>query len=82
MATGKISSSSTENSRAERNILRRMIRQVAIDTTSNILGIVDGTIDFPLEIKLVDPQTGDVFEDELQDTFLALVEDESNAGPA
>ena len=53
-----------------------MMRQVSIDFLPNMLGIIDGDVDFPFRVKLVDESTNQVFDDVLQDFFLSLIEEE------
>ena len=57
-------------------LIIKLIQQTAVDTVSNFLGIVDGVVDFPIEIKLMDVSENKIFEDELQDLFLENVEED------
>lgn len=58
-----------------KDLFVRTIRQVAIDSVSNILGIIDGSVDFDYEIKLVELPSREQFDDFLQDEFLGIIED-------
>lgn len=54
----------------------RILKQVIIDTVSHIFGVLDGSStlsegDFDINVEINDINT----EGELQDTFLAFVED-------
>lgn len=57
----------------EKKSFDTFIRQIIIDTLSNIFGIVDGTVDFPTELELRD-ESDNRLED-IQDHFLSLIED-------
>jgi hypothetical protein len=57
-----------------KNQLIKLIRQTSVDAVSNVLGIIDGVVDFPMEMKLIDQTSGKEFESELQEEFLELTE--------
>lgn len=54
----------------------KLIKQTAIDTVSNVLGVVDGVVDFPMEVKFINVNNNGVFEDDLQDLFLEIIEED------
>ena len=43
---------------------------------SNVLGVVDGVVDFPMEVKFINVNNNGVFEDDLQDLFLEIIEED------
>lgn len=59
-----------------RGSIEQFIRQIMIDTLSNVLGVIDGGVDFPVELQLLDEASGEKLED-LQDQFLELIEESS-----
>ena len=61
----------------QKRIFFSILRQVAIDTTAQILGILDGTSSmdgYDAEFKLTTSENGQVINGDLQDIFLASVE--------
>lgn len=59
-----------------RSVLMRIIEQTMVDTISNMLGIIDGSStlkDCSVELKLL--MDGNDAEGELQDSFLAFIEE-------
>lgn len=76
----KISRAYETMSETQRNALHLMARQAMIDTASNILGILDGTSilrDHREEFSVIYGSAGDRLNGDLQDHFLARVEDGS-----
>jgi hypothetical protein len=57
-----------------KGLIIKLIRQTSVDAVSSLLGIIDGTVDFPVELQLINQTKGTAFDDELQEEFLALTE--------
>lgn len=62
----------------EREVFFEVVRQIAVDTTSNLLGVIDGVSSIgPLAgVELRDGR-GDKLSGDLQDLFLAAEEDDA-----
>jgi hypothetical protein len=59
----------------DRDVFLRIIRQVIVDTTSNLLAIVDGVSRLPqVEGEFMLSYDGEALNGELQDAFLELEE--------
>lgn len=57
----------------DRQLLFKLIKQTMIDTTSNLLGVLDGTSSIDADLSLLIDGNGS--EGDLQDSFLEYVED-------